>query len=64
MCIANVVYDLLVNGVFGFTLFKIPQRLCQVIVQDHCLVPKLSNEKIFLLNLFLERQSSFELLPH
>ena len=59
---ANMMYDLLVNGVFSFALFEVPQRLCQMIVQNHCLMPKFSNEKVFLLYLFLERQSSFELL--
>lgn len=59
---ADGVYGLLVNGVFGFALFKVPQRLCQMIIQDYCLMSKLANEKILLLDLFLERQSFLKLL--
>ena len=63
MQIADVVWGLLVNGVFWFAFFKVPQCLCQMIIQNHCLMPKLSNEKVLLLDLFLKRQSSLKLLP-
>lgn len=59
---AELMKGLLVNGVFGFALLKVPQCLCQMVIQYHCLVSKLSDKKILLFDLFLERQSSFKFL--
>lgn len=51
-----------INIILRLPLPEKPQRFCQMIVQRNGLVPKLPNEKILLLDLFLKRPQPLQLV--
>ncbi len=51
-----------VNVVLGLAPLQEAQRLGQVVVEDHGLVPQLANQQVLLLDLLFKRQRPLQLL--